>query len=94
MGQQNLLGAAVARAAHAHAAFGLVELGFQDDVDDAAHRVGAVEGGRPVQQYVHPRDRAGRDVGDIGEVAGDPGAGDPPTVDQDEGRVRAETAQV
>ena len=66
--------------------FKAVEIGFQDEVDHAADRVGAVNRRGAVFQHFHGLHHRHRDGVD---VAGD----DTAAVDQDQGALIAETAQ-
>lgn len=66
----------------------------QDDVDHARNGVGAIEGRGAVQQDVHPfhgRRRQGRQVREISPIAASRHTA---AVDQHQGRVRAEAAQI
>jgi len=73
---------------------GAFEIPPQHDVDDPADGVRAVEGRGAVEQDLHPRNRDRRDRRDVGEVALGAGAGHAPPVDQGQGGVAAEAAQV
>ncbi|MNI60636.1 hypothetical protein D3C73_1158650 [compost metagenome] len=86
--------AAALRRADAQAAFLAVEVPPQDDVDHAADGVSAIERRGPVEQDIHAFDSRRRDGRDVGEIAPSAGAGHTAAVDQHQGGVRAEAAQV
>ncbi|MNS26279.1 hypothetical protein D3C72_581980 [compost metagenome] len=86
--------AAAFRCADAQAAFLAVEVSPKDDVDHAADGVGAIEGGGSVEENVHAFDGGGRNGRDVGEITPAARAGHAAAVDQHQGGVRPETAQV
>ena len=71
---------------------------LQDEVDHAGHRVRAVDRRGAASQHLDAVDHAQRDVADVGEVARaaqrQREVGDAAAVDQHQGLVRAEAAQV
>ena len=67
---------------------------FRDEVDDAADRIGAIDGGRTVFQHFDTLDREQRDLVDIHHAAVQTVRGNPAAVQQDEGGGRALAAQI
>ncbi len=79
----------VLTASELRATFRAVEFGTQDDVDDAADGVGAVDGGRTVGDYFNAVDRGQRDHGDIDKASVAIAGRHSMTVDQHERGARA-----
>ena len=92
------LAAAFAGGAHAHVDRGAIHLLLQDEVDHAGDRVRAVDRRGAAGQHFDALDHPDRNVGDIGEVAaaleGHREIGDAAAIDQHQGVVGAEAAQV
>ena len=86
--------AAAFRRADTQAAFLTVEVPPKDDVDHAADGIGAIKGGGAVEQHIHAFDGSGRNGRDVGEITPAARAGHAAAVDQHQGGVRTETAQV
>src|SRR5690606_19891540 len=75
-----------------------VGLLFQDDVDHAGHRIGAIDGRGAAGQYFDAIHHAQRNAGDVGgadtAVHRQGEVGQAAAVDQHQGVVRAQAAQV
>src|SRR5580692_5711753 len=65
----NVMRRSVGDRSELHTSFRAVEFGTQDDVDDAADGIGAVDGGRTVRDYFYTLDRGQRDHGDIDKAS-------------------------
>ena len=89
-----MLKAALGRAAEAGAGFEALPAVTHDDIDDAAHRVGAIERRGAIQQDVDPLHCRQRQARDVGEIGHDARARHATAVDQDKGRVGAETPKI
>ncbi len=71
-----------------------LELGVQDEVDDARDRVGAVHGGSTAGEDVHPLHERGGDEVQVGRGFPCVTGRHPATVDQDQRADRAQLTQV
>ena len=92
------LAAATGGIAIAHVHDGAVGGLLQDEVDDAGHRIRSVDRRGAAGQHFHPVDHAQRDIADVGEVAAaverKREVGDATAIDQHQGVVGAQAAQV
>ena len=74
------------------------EVALHDEVDDAGDGVRAIGRRGAAGQHFHPLDQLGRDLVEVGRGVGIAGVGiadpQPPAVDQDQGTLLAQTAQV
>ena len=67
---------------------------LHDDVDDAADGIGTVDRRGAVHQHLDSVDRTQWNVGHVGKIAEIACAGEAVSVDEHQGRIRAETPQV
>ena len=93
VGGLHVLGAALRRGGP-HPAFMAIEAAAHDDVYNAGDSVRAIQGRCPVEQNIHPLHGSRRQGGDVGELRAGSRPGQPPAVDQNEGRRRSQAAQV
>lgn len=71
-----------------------IEGAAHDHIDHAGHRIGTVEGGGPIEQDIDTFDRSGWQGRYVGELPPVTRAREPAAIDQDQGGVGPETAQV